>query len=236
MAAVTTAVIGIASGVASAASGFKAASDAKNAQQKADAEAKKAMEEAKAKAQVDNYAGLSVPLDAYEAEFENNLAVAQQNTEALQEGDARALAGGVGRIGAAAGANAEGTRIAMGEEISDMNKMKADSKDAINQQLIGMDVAYAKEQNQRSADAQAARSAGISQGISGVAGALTSAASVAPLYAKNKADRLAAKAPQLNSEGGQSSLASDQGNWYQKKYGGEVETGGFNWSGGTVTG
>jgi len=226
MAAVTTAVVGIASGVASAASGFKAASDAKNAQSKADAEAKKAMEQAKAKAQVDNYAGLSVPLDAYEAEFENNLAVAQQNTEALQEGDARALAGGVGRIGAAAGANAEKTRIAMGEEISDLNKMKADSKDAINQQLIGMDVAYAKEQNQRSRDAEAARSAGISQGIAGVSGALTSAASLAPLYSKNKADRQAAKDPQLNSEGGQSSLAKDQGSWYEDKYGGEVEDSG----------
>ena len=230
MAAVTTAVVGIASGVASAASGFKAASDAKNAQSKADAEAKKAMEQAKAKAQVDNYAGLSVPLDAYEAEFENNLAVAQQNTEALQEGDARALAGGVGRIGAAAGANAEKTRIAMGEEISDLNKMKADSKDAINQQLIGMDVAYAKEQNQRSRDAEAARSAGISQGIAGVSGALTSAASLAPLYSKNKADRQIAKEESQglyrNSEGGQSSLAKDQGSWYEDKYGGEVEDSG----------
>lgn len=193
MAAVTTAVIGIASGVASAASSFKAASDAKNAQTKADSEAKKAMEAAKAKAQVDNYSGLSVPLDAYEAEFENNLAVAQQNTEALQEGDARALAGGVGRIGAAAGANAEGTRIAMGEEISDMNKMKADSKEAINQQLISMDVAYAKEQNQRSADAQVARSQGISQGIAGVSGALTSAASLAPLYGQSVSDKRGSK-------------------------------------------
>ena len=67
--------------------------------------------------------------------------------------------------------------------------MKADSKDAINQQLIGMDVAYAKEQNQRMRDSEAARAQGISQGISGVSGALTSAASLAPLYGKAKADR-----------------------------------------------
>ena len=189
MAVVTSAVVGIAAGVASAAQGFSAAAKAKKAAAAADAEAKKAMQEAKAKAEVDMYAGLNVPLDAYEAEFENNLAVAQQNTEALQEGDSRSLAAGVGRIGAQGTAAAEGTRIAMGEEISDLNMMKADSKDAINQQLIGMDVAYAKEQNQRMRDSEAARAQGISQGISGVSGALTSAASLAPLYGKAKADR-----------------------------------------------
>ena len=46
----------------------------------------------------------------------------------------------------------------MGEDISDLNKMKADSKDAINQQLIEMDVAYAREQNMRKRDAEAAQS------------------------------------------------------------------------------
>ena len=193
MAAVTTAVIGITTGAISAVQGFSAAAKAKTAADEANTAAAKAMADAKRKAEKDNFAGLAVPLDAYEAEFENNLAVQQQNVGALQEGDARGLAAGVGRIGAAAGANAEKTRIAMGQEISDLNMMKAESKEAINQQLIEMDVAGAKEQNQRMRDAQAARAQGISQGIQGVGGALSSAAALAPLYGQSQADRRGGK-------------------------------------------
>ena len=193
MAVVTAAVVGIAAAGTSAAMGFSQAAKAKKAAEKADAEAAKAMSEAKAKAEVDMYAGLNVPMDAYEAEFENQLKVSKQNVEALQEGDARALAAGVGRVGAQATQAGEATRIAMGEEISDLDKMKADSKDAINQQLIEMDVAYAKEQNLRRADAEAARSAGISQGIQGIAGVASGVASLAPTFTQSGADRRAAK-------------------------------------------
>ena len=193
MAAVTSAVIGIGMSAYSAQQSFSAAAKQKEASKEADAAAAKAMADARDKAQIDNYAGLAVPLDAYEAEFENNLAVAQQNTEALQEGDSRALAGGVGRVGAAAGANAENTRIAMGEEISDLNMMKADSKDALNQQLIDMDVSNAREQNQRSSDADAAYSQSINSGVQAVGAGIQSAASLAPLYGKSKADRRGGK-------------------------------------------
>ena len=115
MAAVTASVVGIAAAGASAVQGFKAAADAKNAAEAADKAAAKAMSEAKAKAQVDMYAGLNVPLDAYEAEFENQIAGQKQAVEALQEGDSRALAAGVGRVGAAQTAAGEQTRIAMVE-------------------------------------------------------------------------------------------------------------------------
>ena len=193
MAAVTTAVVGIASAGASAVQGFSAAAKQKRLAEEANTAAAKAMSEAKAKAEKDYFAGLNVPMDAYEAEFETNLAQQQQAVEALQEGDARALAAGVGRVGAQAQAGAEQTRIKMGEEISDLNKMKAESKDAINQQLIQMDVAAAREQNMRMRDAEAARAAGIEQGIAGVGGALTSAASLVPLFGQSKADRRGAK-------------------------------------------
>jgi len=182
MAAVTTAVVGIASGVASTAMSFSAAAKAKREGEAAAAEAKKAMEDARKKAETDFYEGLSVPLDAYDAEFENNLAVAQQSTEALQEGDARALAAGVGRVGAQAGAQAQETRIAMGEQISDLQATKAQSKDAVNQQLLQMDVANAKEQKQIARESEAARSAAIGQGIQGIGSTLTAVAGAAPLF------------------------------------------------------
>ena len=193
MAVVTTAVIGVAAAGYQAYQGFSEAAKQKELASKADAAAKKAQADAKKKAETDYYEGLNVPMDAYEQEFEQNLAVQKQNVEALQEGDARALAAGVGRVGAQSQAGAENTRIAMGEEISDLNKTKADSKEAINQQLIEMDVAYAKEQNQRRSDAEAARAAGISQGVQGIAGVAQGAASLAPLYGQSGADRRGSK-------------------------------------------
>lgn len=193
MAAVTAAVVGIASAAVSATMAFEAAAKAKEDASNASRAAAKAMSEAKAKAEIDHYASLDVPLDAYEAEFEQNLAVAQQNTEALMEGDARQLAAGVGRIGAASGALAEETRIAMGEEISDLNLLKAESKDAINQQLIEMDVSNAREQNQRMRDSEALRASSIATGVTAVGAGLQSAASLAPLYGQSKFDKRGSK-------------------------------------------
>tara|TARA_R110000765_G_scaffold413635_1_gene513761 strand:+ start:348 stop:1115 length:768 start_codon:yes stop_codon:yes gene_type:complete len=211
MAVVTTAVIGVASAAVAATQSFQAAATAKEASSKADAAAARAMQEAKQKAEKDSFSGLTVPLDAYEAEFENNLAVQQQNVEALQEGDARGLAAGVGRVGAQGTSGAEGTRIKMGEEISDLNMMKAESKEAINQQLIEMDVANAKEQNQRRADADAMRAQSIQSGIGSVGQGLQSAATLAPLYGKSRADKRGSKlASQFGDSKSKGSLTDTQ--------------------------
>ena len=207
MAVVTTAVVGIASAAATAIQSFEAAAAAKQAQNTADRAAKKAMAEAKQKAEKDSFAGISVPLDAYEAEFEQNLA-------ALQEGDARSLAAGVGRVGAQGQAGAEGSRIAMGEEISDLNVMKAESKDAINQQLIQMDVAHAKESNLRNRDAEAARAQAIGSGISAVGSGLTAAASLAPLYGQSKFDKRGSKLAEQYS--GQKPAGMTDAQWAAK--------------------
>ena len=184
MAVATAAVIGIAATGASTYMSFSAAAKEKEAKEKADAEAKKALEDARGRAEKDFYGGLAVPLDAYEAEFENNLAVAQQSTEALQEGDARSLAAGVGRIGAQASDTSEKARIGMGQEISDLNAMKAQSKDAVNQQLMQMDVAAARDAAQRSRESEAARSAHIAKGVQGIGATVSAIGSAAPLFGK----------------------------------------------------
>ncbi len=203
MAAVTAAVVGIGTSLVSTGMSFSNAAKQKRAAEDADKAAKKAMADAKSKASKDFYEGLNVPLDAYEAEFENNLAVAQQNTEALQEGDARALAAGVGRVGAQAGANAEQTRIAMGEQISDLQETKAQSKDAVNQQLLQMDVAAAKEANQRKNAAEAARAQSIQQGIQGIGSTVSAIGAAAPLFGKSKGvgKSLGNSATQFGSQG-----------------------------------
>jgi len=193
MAAVTSAVVGIASGVGSAVVGFNNAKKQKELASEANKAAAKFMAEAKSRAEKDMYEGLTIPMDAYEAAFESNLAQQQTSVESLQEADPRLLAGGVGRLGAAATARDEATRIKMGKEISALERTKADSKDAINQQLLEMDTAAAREQNQRMRDAEAARAASITQGVSGVTQALGSAANLVPLYGKSAADRRASR-------------------------------------------
>ena len=70
MAATTAAVIGIGSGIATSIQGFNAASTAKTAQQNADNEAKRMMMNARKRAEQNEYGELSLPLEAYEAEFE----------------------------------------------------------------------------------------------------------------------------------------------------------------------
>ena len=76
MAAVTAAVVGIGMSAYGAVNSFSEAAKQKEAQEKADQAAKDALKDAKQRAEKDHYEGLAVPLDAYEAEFENNLAVA----------------------------------------------------------------------------------------------------------------------------------------------------------------
>jgi hypothetical protein len=193
MAVTTAAVVGIASGGFQAVQGFTSAANAKSAAQDAENEATRMMNEARKRAEVNEYEKLNIPLDAYEAKFENNLAADKQAIEALQEGDSRALAAGATRVGAQQNVEAEQTRIDMADEMFNLDKMKTDAREQQKQQLIAMDVGEAKMQDQRAREQQQIRADSITSGIQGVTQIADSAASLAPLYGKNTADRRASK-------------------------------------------
>lgn len=194
MAAITGAVLGI----GSAAMSFVQASKQNQAMKKANAEAARLMADARKRAEVNQYEQLSIPTEAYEAEFEANLAADQQAIQALQEADPRSLAAGIGRVGAQQAEEAEKTRIEMGQDIYNLDKLKADSREKIKQQLIGMDVGQAADQEQRARDAQEAKAAAIEGGIAGLGQAAAGFAEAAPLYKMGKADRLTARGNKLN--------------------------------------
>ena len=191
MAVTTSAVIGIGSGIISSIKGFTDAGAARTAQQNADNEAKRMMMNARKRAEKNEYGELSLPLEAYEAEFEANLAADRQAVEALQEGDSRALAAGVGRVGAQQNQEARATSIAMGDEMFNMNKMKADAKEVQKQQLISMDVGEAKMQDQRSREAAEARRRGIEAGFQGIGQVAQGIGDMAPLYGRSMNDKRA---------------------------------------------
>ena len=193
MAVTTAAVIGIGTGIATSVKGFSDASAAKTAQQDADNEAKKMMAEARRRAEIDEYGKLSLPLDAYAAEFEANLAADRQAIEALQEGDSRALAAGVGRVGMQQAGEALETRLNLGDEMFGLEKMKADAKTQQQQQLIAMDVGEARMQDQRSREAAEQRRLGIESGFSGIGQVAQGVGALAPLYGKSTGDRRAGK-------------------------------------------
>ena len=189
MAAVTTTVIGVGGAVASAVMSFDQAAKQSELAERAERTANKARKDARQRLEKDFYEGLTVPMDAYEQEFEQQLAGQQTAIEALQEGDVRNLAAGVGRVGALANQAREKTRIDMGQDLFALDKLKADSKTDLNQQLASMDLAFATEQNQRKRDAEAARAQAIQSGVQSIQSGLTTAAEGVALYPEGAQSR-----------------------------------------------
>jgi hypothetical protein len=182
MAVTTAAVVGIGTAVASTAKSFSEASKQKRLMEDANKEASKLMADARRRAEKDSFEGLTVPTEAYEAAFETTLAANQQQVEALQEGDARALAAGVGRVGANTEAAAEKTRQEMGQDLFNVQKMKAQSKENIKQQLMAFDVAGSKDAKLRAAQAEEAAAKATKEGIAGIGKSMTAIGSAAPLF------------------------------------------------------
>ena len=167
-AATAIAATGVLVSATSAGMSFSQAAKAKRQGEKAQAASKKLMKEAERKAEVEFFQKLNVPLDAYGKEYEQNLQVQQQGIQALQEGDSRNLAAGIGRVGAAATEANENTRIGMGKEMFELEKMQVQEQSDINQDLKDMKVGAAADQQQIARDADEARAAAMQQGVASV--------------------------------------------------------------------
>ena len=163
------------------------------------------MAAAKKKAEKNFYAGLNVSTEAYDAAFQNNLQAQTQNIQALQEGDSRNLAAGVGLVQQSSDATANATRLALQKDLEVNAKMKADAKDAINQDLKKMDLGQAKDNELKAKDAYAAKAQQFSQGVSGVVSTMGNVAQLAPLFGKNATaeEQAAAEALYLANQAGQ---------------------------------
>jgi hypothetical protein len=182
MAVTTSAIIGIGMGGYSAVQGFQQSASAKAAAKDASDEARKLMDNARKRAEIDHYSAVSIPLDAYEAAYRNNLAANTQAIEALKEGDARNLTGGIGIVSAQQTERDEGVRINMAEEMFGIDKMKADAKTEIDQQMMGIDVAEAQMQDQIAYEAEQRRKQGIDTAVSGIGQVVEGVADAAPLF------------------------------------------------------
>jgi len=184
-------LIGAIGGVASAAYSFYQADQQDKAAREAQKQQNKLREDARKRAEVDYFAGLTLPMEAYEQAFENTLASSQTQVEALQQADPRALAAGIGRVGAIATQRDAQTRTAMAEDLFNLDKMKAQSRDAINQQLLAMDVAEKREMAQRERDAERLKAQQVQAGITGVTAAAKAVDTLIPLFSASGTDKRA---------------------------------------------
>lgn len=125
----------------------------------------KLMIEARQRAQKNVYEKLQVPLDAFGEQYRQGLAAQTQQVQALQEGDARGLAAGIGKVAGQTTAAQEQTRVGMQKDLYDLAKVKADAEDDIKQQMIKMDVGRASSLERKAADLEKMRAKAMQTGI-----------------------------------------------------------------------
>jgi len=192
------AIVGAVSGLAQAGFNFYQANKQDQAAKAAAQKSEELFKDARSKAEIDYFAGLTLPMQAYEQAETQNLQSQKLALEGLQEADTRFLAGGVGRLGAAATKRTEEIRNIKGAEISKLDYTKKQSKDAINNRLISLDLGRSEGFAQKERDQQELKANSISNAFSGLTSAATSAAELVPLYNKNmtsaeKAEKKAAR-------------------------------------------
>lgn len=169
--------------VAGAVKSFQDADEQADIAKKAERDAKKAMARAKDRIEMDEYAGLTMPMDAYREQRDLLSQSQQQNVRALQEQDRPGA--GIGAVGMAANVGTEKIRTDMGKDIFALDKMKADSRTDINQQLADMDLGFARDQNLRRAEADRNKAALMTSGFENINQAIQTGSQELPLYIKS---------------------------------------------------
>lgn len=179
--ATAIAIGGLAMSAASTASSFvQAANQKKNAAQ-AQRDAENAMIEARRKLEPNYYAKLAVQKEPYYLQMEAAKAEAAQAIEAARE-QPRGVAATAGRVQLALNEMGGEVRSAMGKEMSDLDKLKAQEDSRLRDIGVQLDLEEVAGQQQMAADAQAAAAAATSQGWQGVTSMGQQALQMVPLF------------------------------------------------------
>lgn len=186
MAMTTAAIVGAGIQGAGAVISFAEAQKQREAAAKAEKASKLYIEEAAKQIEKDEYAALNVPLDAFTEQYRQNVRLEQQGIEALQEGDPRNLAAGLGNVVGNSTANNEKTRIQMGEALYDNAKMKADSRESIKQDGIDLLTGQASDESMRSRDAEENKAAYMTQGMNALGSVGTTLFEGSNLYSTDR--------------------------------------------------
>lgn len=186
--AAATAVIGAGIGLAQGGMSFINAAKQRKAADKARKESERLMKQAREDAQKSFFEGLNVPLEAFGQQFQQNMQNQQQGIQALQEGDPRNLAAGIGKVGMEASQNANAIRTDLQGDLYANAQMKAQAGENVKQQLIGMDVGKAKDELAREKDNLTARAESMKSGFEGVGAFAGEAGKASALYKAKSGD------------------------------------------------
>jgi hypothetical protein len=185
-------IAGLAIGVVTTGLSFAQASKQRKLQERAEEAADEAMEAARGKLEMNFAEQMSVKKEGYELEREANLSAGAQAMEMGAESD-RGGAATAGRVLAAQQAGQAQTRVAMGDEMTNIEAAIAEEDSRLRDLDVALDLEEVAGNQQKAADAQraaqAAKQAGV-QGAVNVAGQAVAAA--VPLFKKNTAAQKAA--------------------------------------------
>ena len=136
MAAVTSAVLGIVGGVASAAMSFSEAEAQKNRAKDAQKKQDELMKKATAQAEIDRYSKLSVPMEAYRQRQEGSAQDIKTVMDMVTQGDQRNIASLTPGLTAQVTKGRQQATSEMGQDMFALDKMKADAATRKDDTLI----------------------------------------------------------------------------------------------------
>lgn len=139
------------------------ASKQKDVQKSAERAAETAAREQERLLSQDFFSGLQVPTEAYQRAARETTSQVGQAVAALQEGDPRQLAGGLGKVAAAGIAGEAETRDAMGQDLYKLGVAQAQSATNVNTGLAELEGQRLAGAQKTAAEARAAE-LGLQQG------------------------------------------------------------------------
>jgi hypothetical protein len=186
MAAFTTvaAGVGLATTAATTGASFAQAGKQRRLMKEAEAEAEKSMMEARRRTEVNYFEDLAIAKESYRQAYEAGSVAAAQAIQAIQEGDVRGVAAGVGGIEQAALQQANQVRAAQEQEMINRQKLIAQEDSRLRDINVQLDLQEVQGAQLAARDAQEAQNLAIEQGIAGVASMGQQAMDFIPLFKK----------------------------------------------------
>lgn len=166
---------------------FKQAGDQRRAMLSAQEKADAAMAEARKKLDVNVYAALSIPKEAYAQQVQANLVSGAQAIQAGVEGEGRGAGAIAGMVQAQQNQAQNEIRANMGQDIYNLQAATA-QEEARNRDIgIQLDLGEVEGAQLAAANAQEMGAAAMQQGMQGVTSTVGQLASMAPLFDKSNA-------------------------------------------------
>jgi hypothetical protein len=181
--------VGLAATAATTTGSFIQAKNQRNAMLDAQAKADAAMEEARKKLDVNFYASLSIPKEAYAQQVQANLVAGAGAIQAATEGEGRGAGAVAGMVQAQQNQAQNEIRANMGQDIYNLQAATAQEDARLRDIGIQLDLGEVEGAQLAAANAQEMSAQALQQGMQGVTSLAGQAAEMAPLFEKSASTR-----------------------------------------------